>query len=840
MLLLSLLACGPTTPDSPQLDPEPGPTREVAPAFEPSADAVPEGSHTVLLARHPERLEVVQLVGHTRPGPPPAEELQLELSPDKTPGGEKRGVRTWLARIQLRTPEQGPPWRHSPVGMEIWLGERRLKYVRGHQDDGTVWTWTTHPKGLRVHLPKTHEEPVVRVLPGSIRKDALSLDRRTFEGSDTAFIARTQPLYQAWRTGLYLPPPATVRFEHTLPEGNPVFTTRVHLPSPPYGKTESDGATLEVFVLAGGERHEVARTSLRTGKLRPIRADLSRWAGQTITLELKTDGGATVTHDHVFLQEPAIFTPTDHPRRVLLIVVDTLRADHMGMYGYRRNTSAVLDEWVKGGVVMEGARSAAPWTLPSSRAILTGRQPEAWTEGLRLNEALAKEGFTSVSLVSNIYLGSAYGLHDGWSFHRRQPQNSRVAVQGAMDILESPEFNDRDLFLFLHIMDPHAPYAEREEFRSIWASPPPDDLPERPQSKPIRQAFERARRKGDDALADTIRTWTVDRYDQNIVQVDNDVEKLLNAIGPEAWVVFTSDHGERFFTGPGETYEHGQGLEDDLVHVPLLFRGPGIEPARFAATTSVLDIAPTLIERFAPNDDTTPTDGRSLVSALTTSSELEDAPAGFGRLLYGESGWGVVEGDHRYTSRGDDERVVTLDDTLLGTPDPKADREVWRRKLYQAIDRMPVPAWRVTMPGESSRIAHRGIYWTATRPGGFPDAWGATDTISRYSPLLHEGDTLTVRRHAGGPASREVYIPITDTHPDLEGTHITFHHKGKVYEKTLGPAPSTGEYPRLGPKKIALTVDRVWMPRTIDEGDDISDELASELEALGYLEGNDE
>jgi arylsulfatase A-like enzyme len=833
MLWFYILGCNPAPQSPDAVAQHPVPRGSVT--FDAAGSAVPEGSHSFLVARHPEALEVVELVGRTRSGPVPPDTFVLDLEPVETDEPQK-GVQGWLGQLALRTPEMGRPWRQSPVGMQLTVGNRELKFVRSHQDKGRVWTWTTDRAGLRVYLPRTHEAPAVTVKPGSIRSDALALDRRTFEGSDLDFIARTQPLYQAWRTGLYLPPPATVRFEHTLPDGAPVFATQVHLPAPPMGRSASDGAVLQVTIVDGDTRTQVAEASVKTGRVADVRADLSRWAGQTVTVELATLANDTPVHDHVFLDEPTIYVPTDTPRRILLVLVDTLRADHLGVYGYERNTSPRLDAWAEGAAVLTENRAVAPWTLPSSRAVLAGRNPESWNAGPMLHDALARQGFASVSLVSNIYLSSGYDLQQGWTLHKRQPQSSLASVEGAMRVLESPQFADRDLFLFLHIMDPHAPYAERPEFRSIWAAPPPADIPERPQADPILAAFKRARRSGDDALADTIRTWTVDRYDQNIYQVDHDLERLLRAVGPNAWTVFTADHGERFFTGPGETYEHGQALEDDLVHVPLLFRGPGIEAHRIDATTSLVDIAPTLLERFAPDSDV-PMDGRSLVDALQ-GAPLEDAPAGFGRLLYGDAGWGVVDGAQRYLTRGADEGVVELDGSLLGRPVSDADLERWRAKLESATGLSGTLAFRVAMPGKSLRMRGKDVEWSATRPGGFPNAWGATDTISSYAPLLHDGDTLTVRKHANGPASREVYIPITAERPDLAGTTVRYTHRGKTEERTLGPVPPTGRYDPLGPEATPLRIERVWMPRTLDEGGVLDEALASELEALGYLEGD--
>ena len=114
---------------------------------------------------------------------------------------------------------------------------------------------------------------------------------------------------------------------------------------------------------------------------------------------------------------------------MVVVVVDTLRADHLGIYGYRRPTSPELDRWAGSGVVFEHAYATSPWTLASFGSLYTGRFPERHGAGFKfrrrqfsslepsvptLAEIFAAQGYATVSVISNVYLGSTFQLDRGF------------------------------------------------------------------------------------------------------------------------------------------------------------------------------------------------------------------------------------------------------------------------------------------------------------------------------------------------------------------------------------------------------------------------------------------
>ena len=100
----------------------------------------------------------------------------------------------------------------------------------------------------------------------------------------------------------------------------------------------------------------------------PVRVDLSAY--RAVTLSVRTTPGESPDYDYVFVEGPSVYTPSENPRRAVMVFVDTLRPDHLGTYGYTEvATNPTIDRFASHGVVFEEARSVAPWTLPSARAV---------------------------------------------------------------------------------------------------------------------------------------------------------------------------------------------------------------------------------------------------------------------------------------------------------------------------------------------------------------------------------------------------------------------------------------------------------------------------------------
>jgi arylsulfatase A-like enzyme len=307
-------------------------------------------------------------------------------------------------------------------------------------------------------------------------------------------------------------------------------------------------------------------------------------------------------------------SPVPPPTAVVLIVVDTLRADRLAAWGASRSVAPRLDEWMERAVVFEQARSSSPWTLPSFGSMYTGMDPAHHRARVvdatvkprefvgvdeelpRLAEILAEGGWDTAGFATNRFLDPEFGLALGFqeyqqTWKRKQdPPRADVAVDAALEWL-TPRA-DGSFFLALHVFDPHLPYDPPEETRGRFTSDytgeleaPLDDL----------QRLRGKRLVADDAD----RRFVAGLYDEDLAFADLHLGRFLDelearGILDRALVVLTADHGEEFWDHGG--LEHGHTMYDELLHVPLAVWGPGLAPRRVAGPVSLTDLLPTVVD----------------------------------------------------------------------------------------------------------------------------------------------------------------------------------------------------------------------------------------------------
>lgn len=298
------------------------------------------------------------------------------------------------------------------------------------------------------------------------------------------------------------------------------------------------------------------------------------------------------------------------PRNLLLITVDTLRADELGAYGATQGTTPNIDALAAGGVVFENAISQSSWTLPSLASLLTSTYPSthkvdrfgaALDPSFRtLGEVLRDAGFATAAVTSHVYAGPKYGMAQGIETFddalvagNRQAElkvsSPGVTAGGIRRLAEVAQGSQR-WFLWLHYFDPHFPYIRHDD-------------PAAPQGD-----------TREDYRADIAFT------DGRIGEVLDELERL--GATDETLVVLVSDHGEEF--REHKKLRHGYTLFREVVHVPLILRAPGIAPLRVAEPVNGIDLLPTVLELL---DLPIPPAavGRSLVPALL-GERLDEHP----------------------------------------------------------------------------------------------------------------------------------------------------------------------------------------------------------------------
>jgi arylsulfatase A-like enzyme len=317
-------------------------------------------------------------------------------------------------------------------------------------------------------------------------------------------------------------------------------------------------------------------------------------------------------------------------RNVILISIDSLRADHLGCYGYHRQTSPILDRLATDGVRFAAAYSASSWTLPSHATMFTGRYPLSHGTVLRHHRLsaglptvpgmLRNAGYMTAGFVSFEYLRRRYGFHQGFDYYDdfstdfdtvEEEQSRTTGPLLNRQIIPWIEENaDGPFFLFVHYFDVHYNYDPPRPYDTMFD---PDyegpDLRQFTKNPAIHPGMPQRQLEHLIALYD----GEIRHTDAVVGAVIATVDRL--GLGDDTLVIVTADHGDEFFEHGNKG--HGTTLYEEVVRVPLLMRWPkGLEAGRVVETpVSLVDLAPTIFDftGVAPPDGM---EGRSLAALL--------------------------------------------------------------------------------------------------------------------------------------------------------------------------------------------------------------------------------
>jgi arylsulfatase A-like enzyme len=331
----------------------------------------------------------------------------------------------------------------------------------------------------------------------------------------------------------------------------------------------------------------------------PLEADLARHAGRRVELVLETRGfDKEVVPERAFWGTPTITVKDATPRPLVVVyLVDTLRADHLPLYGYARDTAPELTRFAQDAVVFDQAIASSSWTKPSVASLLTSLPPrdhgcvQFYTPLdpalVTLAERMRDHGYaTGAVVVNSLVLARDMHFDQGFSYFAPAPAPQRAgqAVDAALEFLDARR--GQPALLYVHTMDAHTPYLP----------PPPFDRKYQPHPEPGRSASEPS-----DYKEPIDRDRIVAQYDGAVAYGDQEFGRLLRGLRERglydsALVVFLSDHGEEFLDHWG--WVHGHTLFDELVRVPLVVKYPGRREAgrRVARQVQLIDVLPTILK----------------------------------------------------------------------------------------------------------------------------------------------------------------------------------------------------------------------------------------------------
>ncbi|MHC4234635.1 MAG: sulfatase [Planctomycetota bacterium] len=326
---------------------------------------------------------------------------------------------------------------------------------------------------------------------------------------------------------------------------------------------------------------------------------------------------------------------------VVIFLIDTLRADRLGAYGYPKATSPQMDALATRGVVFEQCHAAAPWTLPSVASLLTSTFPcehgvlldrQKIGEALEpLAERLKRAGYATASFYANGYAGPMTGLDRGYDKCQRSSATDGTLVGEWLDSL-----GDQPFFVYIHNIEPHNPYnapdrlvrhfgkvsvetkkavwqhylqyrkLTRADYDAKWPIGTSDNTAE--QDRVMQQIAE---------LQEEVNVL----YDAAIRQADEHVGSVVRALRQrgllrETLFMILSDHGEELADHGG--WQHDQSVYEELVRVPLIVRFPEARFAgrRISEVVTLVDVLPTILDYLGRGDLASGSRGRSLIPLI--------------------------------------------------------------------------------------------------------------------------------------------------------------------------------------------------------------------------------
>ncbi len=264
-------------------------------------------------------------------------------------------------------------------------------------------------------------------------------------------------------------------------------------------------------------------------------------------------------------------------RIVLMVCLDAFRYDHL-----RPDLTPNLTTLAADSMNYTNCHSSAPWTLPSTASTFTGKHPSYASvlqrghilpdEELTLAEIFSDEGWDTIGISANSIIGDIWNIDQGFNwFSLLRYKQADILIDTVIEKIEEDPENKK--FIYVHLMDTHMPYEAPESFIETWGRG------DRPSRSETRSQMVKINKGGDitDATAEHLRG----KYDAACAYADDEIGRLINTLKEmEVWdetaFVFFADHGEEH--DDHDRWFHGQSMYEELVHVPLIAKFPGVSP----------------------------------------------------------------------------------------------------------------------------------------------------------------------------------------------------------------------------------------------------------------------
>lgn len=294
---------------------------------------------------------------------------------------------------------------------------------------------------------------------------------------------------------------------------------------------------------------------------------------------------------------------------VIIVVIDAARQDHLGFYGYHRDTTPNIDRLAEKSFVFKNAISQATWTKPSIASLFTSLYPTRHgtyyftatkeqgiinnvlpSSFITLAEALKHHNYKTYGLVNNQFIGPELNFDQGFDYYRLIESDEDL-TRTAIDIIDQKEQNDR-IFMYIHYIGPHAEYSPTPKFREMFVETEHEIVDTRGKHQ--------AEYLGMNLSAQQL-GYIIAQYDGEIAFIDDQIGRIINKLDDRKLMnrtilIITADHGEEFFDHE-EMFGHGWHPYDTMIKVPLMIWIPTAKkPQRIESQVMLIDMMPTILD----------------------------------------------------------------------------------------------------------------------------------------------------------------------------------------------------------------------------------------------------
>ncbi|MEM8606984.1 MAG: sulfatase [Myxococcota bacterium] len=386
--------------------------------------------------------------------------------------------------------------------------------------------------------------------------------------------------------------------------------------------TSATGIPLKLAVTAhvdGRGKKELLSATVSDGTPRPLAAALTGFAGQAIRLDISVTGDPGSTGG-VALAEPAVYVkgkdpappPSKPAKNAIVVMIDTLRADHVSAYANTRVKAPALDAFARGGVVFERDSAVEDWTKPSCATMLTGLYPNTHktqsdsgklpTSVKMVSEEMKSQNVSTGAFIANGYVSGKFGFEKGWDAYTNYiRENKRTEAEhvftDAFEWIERKAEGGERFYAYVHTIDPHVPYDPPDSFLELYEKEPYRGSIAPRSTALLLEGIKKGTFKPTAADKRHIRAL----YDGEISYHDKWFGDFMDKLGKaglleDTVVIVVSDHGEEFWEHGN--VGHGHQIHQELIHVPFIMSWKGSLPegARVADNQDHCSLVPTLFD----------------------------------------------------------------------------------------------------------------------------------------------------------------------------------------------------------------------------------------------------